>query len=50
MIFFNPFSFSSAYFFGSTGVWISFPIAEFIATIVTFIYLRKKLLKYINYN
>lgn len=37
-------------FFGSTGVWISFPIAEFIATIVTFIYLRKKLLKYINYN
>ena len=37
-------------FFGSTGVWISFPIAEFIATIVTFIYLRKKLLKYINYD
>jgi len=34
-------------YYGSFGVWISFPIAELIATIVTAFFLHREVKKYI---
>ncbi|WP_276389157.1 MATE family efflux transporter [Eudoraea chungangensis] len=38
--FFIPLILTLPYYFGETGVWISFPIADVLATIVTVLYLR----------
>ena len=35
-------------YYGSFGVWISFPIAEAVATVVTAIFLQRELRKYIT--
>ena len=37
-------------YYGSFGVWISFPIAEAVATVVTAIFLQRELRKYIAFS
>ncbi len=46
--FFIPLILVLPYFFGETGVWISFPIADVLATIVTVLYLRLAVRKELN--
>ncbi len=45
--FFIPLLLILPYYWGSFGVWISFPIAEALATVVTAIFLQRELKKYI---
>lgn len=40
--FFIPLIFILPYFFGETGVWISFPISDLLSTVITAIYLNKE--------
>ena len=44
--FFVPLILILPQYFGEFGIWISFPIAEFLATIVTAYFLRKELKQY----
>ena len=46
--FFIPFLLVLPRYYGSFGVWISFPIAEFISTLVTAFFLQREVRKYIE--
>jgi putative MATE family efflux protein len=41
---FIPLIFILPHFFGETGVWISFPVADILATIITAVYLHKEVI------
>ena len=46
--FFIPFLLVLPHYYGSFGVWISFPVAEFISTLVTAFFLQREVKKYIK--
>ncbi len=47
-IFLIPLVFTLPKFFGVNGVWMSFPIADILSTLVTFIYLKKEILVHLK--